>query len=80
MDVQVKYSQRRRDKRVCVCVSSPHLHVGSPQSQAVSGQPQNDDYDVERGLEKLVHLAVHITEGDVAHCPLRHTLQVCVSV
>lgn len=47
----------------------PHLKVGRPQSHAVGGQPQNDDDDVERGLEELVHLAVHITEGDVAHCP-----------
>lgn len=52
-----------------MCVCPPHLHVGSPQGHAVSGQPQNDDYDVECGLEELVHLTVHITERDVAHCP-----------
>ena len=66
---------------VCVCVSvSPHLHVGSPQGHAVSGQPQNNDYDVERGLEEQVHLTVHITERDVAHCPVWNTLGVCVCV
>lgn len=49
---------------VCTCAVYvyPHLHVGSPQGHAVSGKPQNNDYDVERGLEELVHLTVHITE------------------
>ncbi len=59
---------------------SPHLHVGSPQGHAVGGQPQNDDYDVECGLEELVHLTVHITERDVTHCPVSNALSVFGSV
>lgn len=59
------------DGRSCVC---PHLHIGSPQGHAVGGQPKDDDDDVERGLEKLVYFTVHVTEGDVAHCPAWNTL------
>lgn len=33
---------------------------------------------MERGLEEQVHLTVHITERDVAHCPVWNTLGVCV--
>lgn len=62
------------DGHVCLGVSPPHLHIGSPQGHTVSRQPQNDDYDVERGLEKQVHLTVHITEWDVAHGPAWNTL------
>lgn len=62
------FAQELAHVYICSCVCPPHLHVGSPQCHAVSGQPQNDDYDVERGLEELVHLTVHITERDVAHC------------
>ncbi len=65
---------------VCVCVRSTHLHVGSPQGHAVGGQPQNNDNDVKCGLEELVHLTVHITERDVAHCPVWSTLGVFVRV
>lgn len=58
-----------------------YLHVGSPQGHAVGGQPQNDDYDVKRGLEELVHLTVHLTECDVAHCPECNALKcVCAGV
>lgn len=55
----------------------PHLHIGSPQGHTVGGQPEDDDNDVERGLEKLVHFTVHITEGDVAHCPTWNSLPYC---
>lgn len=58
-----------------MCVSFSHLHVGGPQGHAVGGQSQNYDYDVECGLEELVHLTVHITERDVAHVPTRDTEQ-----
>lgn len=61
--------------KLWVCVT--HLHVGGPQGHAVSRQSKNDDYDVECGLKELVHLTVHITEGDVAHCHVSDYLQVC---
>lgn len=65
---------------MCTRSRFSHLHVGGPQSHAVGGQPQDDDYDVERRLKVLVHLSVHITERDVAHCLLQNTVCVCVCV
>ena len=55
--------------RACVRARGSHLHVRGPQGHTVGGEAQDDDDDVEGGLEVLVHLAVHFTERDVAHCP-----------
>lgn len=60
-DIQ-EVRHRQVDQVDAELVALAYLHVGSPQGHAVSGKPQNNDYDVERGLEELVHLTVHITE------------------